>query len=143
MKKVNIFLLCIVLLIGWIALPVIAADYDVAPCYNNTVTANSYFTISENGKATVNIQYEGVSGLTTGATITTKIQKRTLGLIWTKVDIGTEDNVWIDEATGFVYSNSHSVNLNSTGTYRAVVDFVIRGTGGADDEISQTSTCEY
>ena len=143
MKRVNVFLLCVLLLIGSIPFPAAAADHDIVPYYNNTVTANSYFTISENGTATITVSYRGVSGLTTGATITTKIQKRTLGLIWTNVDIGTEDNVWVDEATGFSYSTSHSIDLNSTGTYRAVVDFVIRGTGGADDEISQTSTCEY
>ena len=143
MKRVNIFLLCMLLLIGCIPLPVAAADYDAVPCYNNAVTVNSGFTISDSGMATVNITYNGVANLTTGATITTKIQKRTLGLIWTNVDIGTEDNVWVDETTDFVYATSHSVNLKSKGTYRAVVDFVIRGTGGAADEITQTSTSEY
>ena len=143
MKRFKICLICIMLILGCIQIPVSAMGTDIVPYYNNTVNANSYFTISEDGVATVDISYHGVSDITTGATITTKIQKRTLGLIWTTVDIGTTDNVWIDESTSVTFSTSHSVKLKSKGTYRVAVDFVIRGTGGANDEISQTATCEY
>ena len=143
MKKFTIYLLCLMMLFSCTVMPASASDGEITPRYNNVITTYTDFSISDSGIATVTIGYKGISGTTTGATITTKIQKRSLGFIWTKIDIGTINNEWVDTATGAFYSNSHSVTLPNTGTYRVVVNYEISGTGGATDEIEDTYTAEY
>lgn len=143
MKRIAICLLSLLMMFSCVTIPAVAADDGITPYYNNVVNVNTTFNISDSGKATVNICYYGITGTTTGATITTKIQKKTLGLVWTKVDIGTTNNEWVDTATGVNYSTSHSVTLPSTGSYRVVVEYDIQGTGGANDVIEDIQTAEY
>ena len=143
MKKFTALALCIMMIFSLVAIPVAASDGTITPRYNNVVNTNTIFSISDTGVATVRIGYDGISGTTTGATITTKIQKRSLGFIWTKIDIGTSNNEWVDTATSAYYSTTHSVTLPDTGTYRVVVNYEISGTGGATDEIEDTYTAEY
>lgn len=143
MKKISICLLCMLMLFGYVTVPVAAANDGIMPCYNNVIQTNTSFDISESGVATVIVSYNGITGVTTGATITTKIQKRTLGMIWTKVDIGTTNNEWVDIARLADYSTFHSVTLPDKGTYRVVVEYEITGTGGATDVIEDIQTEEY
>ena len=143
MKKFTICLLCLLMIFSCTTIPAVAANEVISPYYNNVASVNTVFSISDSGTATVKLQYRGIVGTTTGATITTKIQKKTLGLIWTKVDIGTTNNEWVDTATGVTYSTTHSVTLPDTGTYRVVVNYEINGTGGATDEIEDIRTAEY
>ena len=143
MKKICIWLLCILMLFSCVTIPAVAADDGIMPCYNNVIETMTTFTVSQSGVATVILSYNGIPGVTTGATITTKIQKRTLGFIWTKIDIGTSNNEWVDSAIGVDYSTSHSVTLPSTGTYRVVVEYEITGTGGANDVIEDIQITEY
>ena len=143
MKKFTIYLLCLMMLFSCTVMPASASDGEITPRYNNVITTTTDFSISSNGTATVQVGYKGISGTTTGATITTKIQKRSLGFIWTKIDIGTTNNEWVDTATGVTYSTTHSVTLPNTGTYRVVVTYEISGTGGATDEIEDIYTAEY
>ena len=143
MKKVFVCMLCMLMLFSYTTIPAVAADEGITPYYNNVISTRTQFNISTSGNATVTVYYDGISGVTTGATITTKIQKRTLGFIWTKIDIGTANNEWVDAVTGADYSNTHSVALPGSGTYRAVVEYEITGTGGATDVIEDIQTAEY
>ena len=137
MKKILICLLCMLMLFSYVTIPAAAANDDTMPRYNNVIETITNFSISDSGVATVTVSYTGVPGVTTGATITTKIQKRTLGFIWTKVD------EWVDSARLVSYSTFHSVTLPDTGTYRVVVEYEITGTGGATDVIEDIQTAEY
>ena len=143
MKKISICLLCMLMLFSYVTVPAAAANEGIMPCYNNVIETSTDFSISESGVAEVGISYDGITGVTTGATITTKIQKRSLGLIWTKVDIGTTNNEWVDIARLADYSTFHRVTLPGTGTYRVVVEYEITGTGGATDVIEDIQTAEY
>ena len=143
MKRFLICLLCMLMLFSYVTIPAAAADDGIMPCYNNVISTRTQFNISDSGVATVTVSYTGVPGVTTGATITTKIQKRSLGLIWTKVDIGTTNNEWVDSTRVESYSTFHSVTLPDTGTYRVVVEYEITGTGGATDVIEDIQTAEY
>lgn len=111
---------------------------EIVPFANNYNTVNAYFTISSSGRATASFDYQGKSGVTKSATIETKIQKK-FGLIW----ITVSDGSWTDTTKATTYSNSHSVQLSSTGTYRAHVEFTISGTGGSDDEITRNVQRTY
>lgn len=116
---------------------------EIMPYYNNVITADSVATISSTGRLTVRNSYDGEKGVTTKAVITTCVEKKVLGLFWTKVDIGTTDNNWVDTIYGHVYTGSHSVQLSSEGTYRITVNYVIYGSGGAADEITSEIIKEY
>lgn len=117
---------------------------DIAtPYFNNVSSAQSYAKVSESGKLTVTNTYEGRSNYVTKAVITTYVEKKVLGLFWTRVDIGTTDDEWVDTIYDHVYAGSHSVQLSDKGTYRVSVEYVISGTGGTADVITDEITVEY
>ena len=143
MKKL-IYVLMVVIILYSIACPVLAAlPEEITPLYNNTEYASCALSISSSGNATVTLNYKGIDGVTTGATVETYIQKKTLGLVWTTVNIGQPNNKWVDTVTGVSPTIRHYAQLDSTGTYRAVAKFTISGTGGSADVIEKTSTYTY
>ena len=135
MKRVFLAILCCVLLIGSIPVASFAAmgGGEIAvPLYNNTLKINGTFVINDSGVATLNASCIGIANKTERITITTKIEKMNSNGSWSIVDIGTENNVWIDTSTNPALLANHTATL-SHGTYRAVFDYVVSGSGGADD----------
>lgn len=120
-----------------------AVNEDVAPCYNNVVSVSSVASISSTGVLKVTNSYSGDSSVTTKAVITTYVEKRVLGLFWSRVDIGQTDDEWIDTIYDYEYSGSHSIQLSSTGTYRVTVEYVIYGSGGTADTITKEIEKSY
>ncbi|MBE6551394.1 MAG: hypothetical protein E7665_04590 [Ruminococcaceae bacterium] len=116
-------------------------DNLVSPLANNVRNVSSSFDIM-NGVAEIEASYIGYQGTTTGATITVKLQKKFL-FWWNDVDNGQPDDTWTANLTGWKNSVSYSLALSNTGDYRAVFTYTIRGTGGADDEISDTLEYTY
>ena len=114
-----------------------AAQHEIAPCYNNVVSVSSIASVSSTGVLKVTNSYNGDSTVTSKAVITTYIEKRTLGIFWSRVDIGQTNDEWVDTIYNYKYSGSHSVQLPSTGTYRVTVEYVIYGSGGAADTITK------
>lgn len=135
MKKLIAIFLCIVTLFT-VAFPVYASS--ITPYSNNIYSTNTSFSISSTGYATVSNNYMGKQGLVTKGTIVTKVQKK-YGLIWITVDGGK----WTDTSAATSFSQSHSVQLSSKGTYRAYVEFTISGTGGSDDKITKNVEKNY
>ena len=111
--------------------------------YNNTVMASSVATISDSGLLTVDNQFQGIRGKTTKGEITTYVEKRTLGFFWTRVDIGQPNNQWVDVVYDYLYDGTHTFQLSNQGTYRITVVYVISGSGGDADTITQTMTKTY
>lgn len=92
MKKIISILLAVISLVGVVAFPAYANENaDVEPCLNNGNNCLYCFKISSSGMLEVSVKYAGVYGAMTKITITTYIQKKTLGLFWTTVDIGTSN----------------------------------------------------
>lgn len=116
---------------------------EITPYYNNTVSASTTVNVSSTGKITITNKYTGRKDVTTKAVITTYIEKRFLGIFWTRVDIGTTNDEWVDTIYDYRYSGDHSFQLESTGTYRVTVEFVISGFGGAADEIVREIEKKY
>lgn len=129
MKKVIAVILCFVTLF---TTTITAYAGSIQLYSNNVLTTNTTFSISNSGKATVANSYSGITGTTKSAEIVTKVQKK-VGLIWVTVSGGS----WTDTSSVTNFSKSHSVQLSSTGTYRAHVVFTISGTGGSDDKITK------
>ena len=142
-KSISLILANVLLLLTAIIPANAAVQDEIAPCYNNVVTANSTVAISSSGVATITNMYNGFQNVTTKAVITTYIEKKTLGIFWSKVDIGQPDDEWVDTIYNYKYSGSHSVQLPSTGTYRVTVEYVIYGSGGAADTITKEIEKSY
>ena len=141
-RRINAAFMLLVLL-GLMIISVAATNTGIMPRYNNTAGTSTNFAISTTGKATVTATYDGVRGTTTGATVTSYIEKRTLGIFWTKVDIGQTNNEWVDTSTDYADAFVHEFYLSDTGTYRVTVTYEISGTGGATDVIDFEKTVTY
>lgn len=108
----------------------------VIPRYNNVVSVDTHMSISSSGKMAINYCYDGIPSSTTKAVITTYIEKRTLGIFWSKVDIGQPDNQWVDTIAKYAYDGTRTYQLSASGTYRVTVTYKIYGTGGSADTIT-------
>lgn len=113
------------------------------PYYNNTLSARTTIAIFSTGELSVVNSYQGFENVTTKAVITTYVEKKVLGLFWTRVDIGTTDDQWVDTIYNYYYTGGHNFQLNSTGTYRVTVTYKIYGSGGTADEIEYQETKTY
>ena len=109
---------------------------EIMPLYNNVASATSQMSISSSGKMTINYKYTGFPSTTTKAVITTYIEKRTLGLFWTRVDIGQPNEQWVDTIYNYSYNGSRTYQLSASGTYRVTITYKIYGTGGSADTIT-------
>lgn len=135
MKKAIAIMLSFVVLF---TASITAYASEIQPYSNNVSTTSTTFSISGSGLATATNTYSGITGRTKSAKIVTKIQKK-VGIIWVTVSGGS----WTDTSTSTNFSRSHSVQLSSTGTYRAHVEFTISGTGGKDDKITKNVEKKY
>ena len=142
MKRRTIALTLLVIILSTSILTA-TAETGVMPRYNNTSSTTSGFAISTDGKASVVAGYYAYPAYFTSAKVTSYIEKRTLGVFWTKVDIGTPNNEWVDTSTENTYTFGHEIYLDSKGTYRATVVYEISGTGGATDVIEYEKERTY
>lgn len=135
MKKLYIALAMAMLLA--LAVPFVVCASDISLLDNNTNYTNTSFDISNDGIATVGVRYDGYSNVTTGATISITIEKRNLLFFWSDV---VSETITV---SGIRYSNELTYQLDDTGTYRCTVEYVVSGTGGADDVITFEDTKSY
>ena len=153
MKRATALLLIIITVFTALSLPAYASQLPeedstvvvmtIDPRLNNGSSCSQIFTITSSGKATVSVDYAGISGVTTKVTSTVYLEKKTLWLFWTRVDIGTTDDEWVDSSTSVSGSFTHSKQLSSTGTYRAVFVVKMYGSGGATDTIEKNIEKKY
>ena len=141
-KRRNLFIMLVVIVLVLSATvgAIVASSNETR--FNNTILASSVAAVSSSGLLTVTNQYQGISGTTKGE-ITTYIEKKTWGLFWKRVYIGEPNNEWDDVIYNYVYAGDHTFQLPSKGTYRITVVYVISGSGGAADTITQTMTKTY
>ena len=132
MRKMIALLLCVLMIMG-ATLPIYAATARA----NHASDYVTEFYIDSSGLATVYVRYVGNTTTFTDFTVKTYIQKQSLGLIWTKVDNGEPNKTWVDSSTALTDSFEHELQLDSTGTYRAVFKITISGTGAEDDSFTE------
>ena len=101
--------------------------------YNNTSIVLSKFQIT-NGVAIIDVDYSGYLGVTTGAVIESKIQKKIL-FWWFDVNNGQTNNTWVDTFSTWYGRAQHTLGISESGSYRAVIKYTISGSGGSDDII--------
>ena len=128
-KRVLAFLLCLVVISTSFVTVISAADEGVSPCLNNAISTHSNFDIVDD-EAIIYVSYNGYSGITTGARITIKLEKRNLLFFWKDV---TE---WVDTSSNVSDYFDHTYPVSS-GKYRVTVRYEISGSGGATDVIEE------
>ena len=98
--------------------------------YNNTSIVLSKFQIT-NGVAIIDVDYSGYLGVTTGAVIESKIQKKIL-FWWFDVNNGQTNNTWVDTFSTWYGRAQHTLGISESGSYRAVIKYTISGSGGSN-----------
>ena len=130
MRRFLRALVCGIVILSCLSTTVMAAETGIMPCYNNAVNVDSNFNIYGN-VAEVNLSYDGYSGITTGAKVTTVLQKRSLWVFWSDV---TE---WVDASSASSDVFTHTYSVSSGKTYRVQITYEISGSGGATDVITE------
>lgn len=128
---------CVACLLMVSTISFVAYADEAVPFYNNVYSVSSTASISSSGLLTVTNSYTGSSSVTTKAVITTYVERKTLGIFWSRVDIGQTNDEWVDTIYNYSYTGSHSHQLSKTGTYRVTVEYVIYGSGGSADTITK------
>ena len=131
-----------ILLLAGMAISVHATE-EITPYYSNVSSAAVSASVSSDGLLEITNRYYGFQGKMAKAVITTYVEKRFLGLFWTRVDIGVDDNQWVDTIYDYTYVGAHAFQLSSTGTYRITTTFVFSGNDGTIDEIVSTDQITY
>ena len=72
-RKLCIILICVMMMA---IIPKSVFASDISLFNNNTAMDSTTFTITASGEARVSYEYDGYEGITTGAEITIKIEKR-------------------------------------------------------------------
>ena len=133
-RKLCIILICVMMMA---IIPKSVFASDISLFNNNTAMDSTTFTITASGEARVSYEYDGYEGITTGAEITIKIEKRNFLFFWTDI---VEETIVI---TGESYTGMYKYQLSKTGTYKCTVTYRVSGTGGADDVITFEDTKTY
>lgn len=144
MKKRTAFLLSVIMALSTLfasAFP--ASANDVAPCLYNSCEASVAFGISDSGIASFGVCYTGYEPTFIQAEVSVEIQKRTMLLFWSTVDIGEYNNVWIGYSSDLHGLIEKSFQLSDKGTYRAVYTLKFYGTGDGIDVIEDTIEAKY
>ena len=137
MKKMLLLILTLSLFVGafTVSASAVGMGDEISPWYNNVSLEKTTFTIDSSGNAIISLLYRAKS-TSNSAIITSKIQKNVSG-VWVDVDINQANNQWVDTSTSTIFTNTHTTQLTSRGTYRAVVVYEISGNGGAPDVIER------
>lgn len=120
-----------------------ASQEEIMPLFNNVSSASVNISISDSGKLTITYKYTGSAEVTTHAVITSYIEKKTLGLFWTRVDNGQPDKQWVDTVEGHSATGTRTCTLQETGTFRVTAIYKVYGSGGDPDEIECQATDTY
>ena len=120
-----------------------AAAQMVEPYFNNTMDVSNEASVSSSGKLTIMNSLVAYYNYFSKAIITTYVEKKVLGLFWSRVDIGQTNDKWIDVIYENVYTGFHYFQLSDKGTYKVTTEFVVYGSGGPADTITRTATTQY
>ena len=100
---------------------------------HNTLQTSTRFSISENGMASIYIDYTGYRHITAGAVIKITLEK----------DNGTQIYTDTVIAEGEYYQNILSYPLAEAGIYHCTIIYTVLGIGGNDDVITFEDIKEY
>lgn len=133
LKKTTILLLCLSLLLALFVSPAMAEE-GVSPRYGNVSTHRFFFTLNTDGTYEMRIICFADPTVYTSAVAHVTLQRKGL-LWWNTVYEETDENTYADMS--FTYSGT----VTKAGTYRAIMELTVYGTGNANgdpDVLSET-----
>ena len=141
-KVLAVMILCVVL--GGVASPVQAAQHEntISPLYVEPITINWSAEVSGAKELSIGYSYSVGGDQVTDVVITTYVEKRSLLVIWNRVDIGETNDEWVDHGTTSYFSMNHSTQLPSSGTYRVTIVFDVYNGNTLIDTTEKTQTVE-
>ena len=141
--KVLALLLICTSVFSYFTLSVSAADDGIMPLHYNIDIVEMTASVSSSGLLSIDYHYLGTEGITAKVKITTYLEKKILGLFWSRVDIGKVDDEWVDIIYDLEYDFTRTYQLSSTGTYRGNVTFIVTNSSYENEEIVKTSEVKY
>lgn len=105
--------------------PVYAVQDEVAitPRLNTNIDAVCIPNLTSSGVLTVTNNYDVNDSRVTRVVVTTYVEKRSLLVVWTRVDIGTTNDEWVDYGSNGHFAKTHSAQMPSSGIYRVTAIF--------------------
>lgn len=139
-KKISVIIIAVCLTMSYNVIIGYATDVQPMAMYLNFVNiynSSLTFYISDGGNAT--LMYT-VSGLADSGKIIVKtyIERQTLGVFWSKIDLGNGKTEWTDSSVSVYTSKTHSVKVSKIGKYRATMVIYVDG-----DSITKRAEFEY
>lgn len=138
--------LALALLLVCTALPSAYAaqsENEIMPCLNVAINVTSIANLSSTGLLTVTNTYSANDSQITRVVVTTYVEKRSLLLFWSRVDLGTTNDEWVDYGVNGYFDKDHYVQLPSTGTYRVTATFDVYNGSTLLDSIEKVLTVDY
>ena len=117
-------------------------ETEIMPRWQSVSSIDSSLIIEDTGMAYVLIRYIGSNTLQK-ITFETKLQKKFLFFFWGDVANGETDHTWVRSFTAQTGSFSHTLQLEETGTYRAVIDITAVSTDGSSETIQRVHEYVY
>ena len=146
-KKLKrwITLVLTLLLVGNMLVPVYAAptEGEISPRLNTNIQVGCFPNLSSSGLLSVTNTYSANDSQITKVVVTTYVEKRSLLVIWNRVDIGTTNDEWVDYGSNGHFSKSHSAQMPGSGTYRVVASFDVYSGSTLLDSIEKKLTVSY
>ena len=112
-------------------------DEIIIEDYENCYRCSSSFTIYNSGIARVSSYYNGINNVFTYAKATVKLQKKFLLFFWSDVPVNSNSQ-WVDYCYDLSGDFYFSHQLDSTGTYRAVIELEFHGNTNVVDSINES-----
>lgn len=147
MEKMRKRIICGVLIFVLTALCVAPASAtqpqnEASPLYVVNIDTTCYCDVSASNELTVANTYSVNDSQITRVVVTTYVEKRSLLVIWNRIDIGETNNEWVDYGSNGHFSKSHTAQLPSSGTYRVTTVFEIYGGSVLLDTAEKTTIVE-
>lgn len=120
-----------------------STESTISPRLNTNINVTCIPNLPSSGLLYVTNTYDVNDSRITRVVVTTYVEKRTLLVIWNRVDIGTTNNEWVDYGSNGDFSKTHSAQMPQAGTYRVVVTFDVYSGSTLLDSIEKKATVDY
>lgn len=142
MKKLFAIILTCLVVLSAMAGPAWAAQPqpDVSPMYAVPISVDCVSDIDDDNVLYTTAAYNIGNAEYTRIKITIYVEKRSLLVLWNRVDIGQPNNEWVDYCYGWTNETFHSAQMPSSGTYRITTTFEVENGMDVVETITETTT---
>ena len=142
MKKLFAVALTCLVALSAVAAPACAAQPqpDVSPMYAVPIVVDCVSSIDDDNMLYTTAAYDIGNAEYTRIKITIYVEKRSLLVLWNRVDIGQTNNEWVAYCYGWTDDVYRSAQMPSSGTYRITTTFEVLNGTEVVETITETTT---